>query len=67
MVERRCIDYRKNIVVPLTKKESVAVVFGTSTRVKFLLDMRKLGPIDFEGDLSPKGRELVQKAGEGQF
>jgi hypothetical protein len=66
MVERRGIDYRKNIVTPLAEKtpESANVVFCTSTRVKLLLEMRKSGLINLEGNLLPKSRELVEKAGE---
>jgi hypothetical protein len=66
MVEKRCIDYRKHIVTRLTGKthESVMVLFGTSTQVKVPLDMRRLGVIDMMGDLTPKGRELVNKATE---
>ena len=66
MVERRCIDYRKNTVTHLAEKthESVMVLFGTSTQVKALLDMRRLGLINMNGDLTPKGRELVNKAAE---
>jgi hypothetical protein len=65
MIHKRCINYPRNVVMPLNEKtvESALTVFSTPVRVRVLLEMRSLGLVDWEGDLTTKGHALVEAIG----
>jgi tRNA(Ile2) C34 agmatinyltransferase TiaS len=65
MIHKRCINYPRNVVMALNEKtvESAMTLLSTPVRVRLLLEMRSLGLVDWEGDLTAKGHAVVEAIG----
>jgi tRNA(Ile2) C34 agmatinyltransferase TiaS len=65
MIHKRCINYPRNVAMPLNEKtvESAMTLLSTPIRVRLLLEMQSLGLVDWEGNLTAKGHALVEAIG----